>query len=98
MIISMVVLFSFFFSPWNTATATYDVIAKIRKNAGGRENVIHNGHKFCKNGQGLEKQLWRCSKASSAKCKATVSTMKINDVIMLKVLKAEHTHEADEEQ
>lgn len=81
---------------WIIGTGEYNVVAEIRQNSFGRENLFHNNYKFNKNGKSVMKQLWLCTKHRSERCKASASTMEIDGVVMMKVLKAEHTHEADQ--
>lgn len=64
----------------------YNIMADIRKNAKGIENLYHGGHKYYKYGD----QNWRCTKMS--KCKAKVRTAVINGVTMMKFLEPEHSH------
>lgn len=77
---------------WIIGSGEYNIIADIRQNPFGRENLFHNNYKFNKNGKGVRRQVWQCTKHRTERCKASASTMEIGGVVMMKVLKAEHTH------
>lgn len=74
----------------------FNIVADLRKNASGGENLFHNGFKYTKYGKGVRTQHWRCSRSFGKGCRATATTMEINGVIMMKVLHADHTHQPEE--
>lgn len=76
--------------------SAYNIIADIRKNSFGRDNLHFNSFKFYKTKNGMKKQPWACTKNKSAKCKGTVSTTDVNGTIMMKILVGEHTHGPNE--
>lgn len=71
------------------------MVADIKKNKFGVEYLFHNGFKLTKYGKGVIRQPWRCHRSRGLKCPATVSTMKIDGVIKMKKLNADHTHEPE---
>lgn len=78
-----------------SGTDDFNIIADIRQNASGRDNLFFDGYKFTKNGKGVNRQAWQCCKQSSEHCKSTVCTMHVNGVVMMKVPKTEHSHQPD---
>lgn len=72
----------------------YNIIANIRFNEKGGENLFRNDNKFLKSNKPNQfgQQRWECTKKRSQKCSASASTMDINGVIMLKILVDEHSH------
>lgn len=71
----------------------YDIVADLRSNLTGRQSLFYNNHKFTKNTKTQNNQHWKCTKHSSEKCRASVSTMEnINGITMMRILNAEHTH------
>lgn len=75
----------------------YAIIADIRTNEFGRENLYHNGQKFYKHDNGKTKSRWCCVKRVSDKCQSTVATISVNGTMMMKIAKANHTHEPSAE-
>lgn len=73
---------------------THTVMADIRTNEFGRENLFFKGFKFYRQITGTNKVRWICMKHSSKRCKAAISTMVVNHIQMMKVLNAEHSHDA----
>lgn len=75
-----------------TDVSGYTIVADVRRNSSGRENLFYNGHKFNKNGRNVQSQLWQCTKHGAGHCKATASTMEIDGVVMMKVFNSMHSH------
>lgn len=73
----------------------FNIVADIRKDCGGVEYLHHNGFKLSKYGKSPKTQPWRCQRSRGLKCPATVSTMKIDGVVMMKVLNTSHTHQPE---
>lgn len=74
----------------------YDQRADIRSKGNGVENLYHENYKFCRHNKRTAKprQRWSCTRNKSEKCRAAVSTIKINSTHFMKILIAEHTHES----
>lgn len=76
-------------------TTGYDMIADIRKNGNGSENLFYNNHKFNKHNKinKYGQQRWQCTiRADGQRCRGAASTMEMNGTIMMKVVIAEHSH------
>lgn len=73
----------------------YNIVADIRKDQKGVEYLYHDGFKLTKYGKCMKTQPWRCQRSRGLKCPATVSTIKIDDNVMMKVLNASHTHQPE---
>lgn len=71
----------------------YRIIADIRTNTSGRQNLFHDGFKYCRDGSGTTRQRWVCTSKGGKKCKSSVSTAEIDGVTMMKVFNGEHTHD-----
>lgn len=72
----------------------YVIVADVRVNQKGGENLFYANNKYNKNGKlnGHGQQRWICTKVKSQKCRAAASTMEVNGETMMKILVAEHTH------
>lgn len=68
-------------------TSEYNTVADIRTSAKGQPNLFIDDQKFMRhnapNRQG--QQRWRCTKETSQKCRAAVTTMMLNGIIMMKI-------------
>lgn len=74
----------------------YNIVADIRLNGEGKENLFHESFKFGKhNKKDCPLTRWTCTKHSKNKCRAVMSTAVINGVRMMKVIRAEHTHQPE---
>lgn len=74
------------------ALIDYNIVADIRTNEKGRENLFYADYKFTRGNKGaLGHQRWPCTR-NNAKCRAAMSTLEIGGVTMMKVLFAEHSH------
>lgn len=74
--------------------ADYDIVADIRPNEFGRQNLHYNGHKLYCHSRGVTKQRWLCRKRTVLnKCRAAIHTMDVNGIVMMKVHHADHTHQ-----
>lgn len=75
----------------------YNIVADIRPNNKGGENLFYANHKFNKNNGTTQNgsQRWACVKqgAQAIKCRAAMSTMIRDGVKMMKTLITEHNHE-----
>lgn len=75
-------------------TSGFNQVADIRPNLNGKDNLYHDGYKFTKGHKGTHVQGWQCSKHSSEQCSAYTSTMNVNGIIMMKIVRANHNHQA----
>lgn len=84
-------MFSSFQASVPAGFAEFNIVADVRPNDFGGNNLYHNGHKFWKRYTGTHRSGWICSKNKND-CKATVSTVINNGVCMMKILHAKHNH------
>lgn len=74
----------------------YNILADIRVNADGKQNLFHESFKFGKHSKkDWTLTRWTCTKHSKDKCRAVMSTTIIDGVCMMKVVRAEHTHQPE---
>lgn len=70
--------------------AGYVNVADIQQSQDGHRNLFFNGFKYFIKDESKTKTQWRCA---SQKCRASISTTNIDGVIMMKVLRSDHSHE-----
>lgn len=72
----------------------FKIVADIRKDAEGRENVYHENQKFCQHDKTSTAAIkrWVCTLNRSAKCRAIIKTANVDGVTMMQIVRAEHTH------
>lgn len=77
-----------------TEFADFDIVADVRKDADGRENLYHQNQKFCRHSKASTSvsSRWVCTKNRSERCRAIIKTADVDGVTMMCVVRAEHTH------
>lgn len=75
-------------------TSGYNQVADIRRNMNGKDSLYHDNYKYTKGHKGTQVQGWQCSKHSSEQCKAYNSTMDIDGITMMKIVRPNHNHQA----
>lgn len=70
----------------------HTIRADVRTNARKANHLYYDGHEFSVNRIGVRKKLWQCSKKMSKRCQAWISTVNLNGVTVMKVIKAEYSH------
>lgn len=74
----------------------YNILADIRSMSNGRKSLFHNNYKFYAQ-RIATKTRWLCTKhANKKRCNAIMSTTDIDGKTMMKIICAEHTHQAQE--
>lgn len=79
-----------FSSDWSE----FNIVADIRENGNGSENLFYDNNKFNKHNKTNKygQQRWECSKRKTKRCKAAAFTMEVNGIMMMKVLAHDHLH------
>lgn len=81
------------FFVFHSDIADYNIVADIRPNEFGRQNLHYNGYKLYRHTNGASTKTWLCTKRTTDKCRASISTVEVDGVVMMKVFHADHTHE-----
>lgn len=80
---------------FSSGATEYNILADIRSNGIGSENLFYNNHKFNKHNKPNKygQQRWQCTtRVGGQRCRGAASTMEINRAVMMKILIAEHSH------
>lgn len=77
-----------------TALSDYDIVPDIRSMASGRKSLFYDDHKFYAQQNKGKKTRWLCTRHATQKCTAIMSTTDVDGKTMMKIVRAEHTHQA----
>lgn len=72
--------------------SSYNIVADIRSNKSGRQNLHHANEKFYIHNVRQNTKQWYCTKRTAERCRAAISTIDVNGETMMKVLHADHSH------